>query len=73
MNRGDKSFLTNRSAREAWPLVLRLFQEERFNQCAVAKRLGVHYVTVYRWRQQNPKYAERLRELHKKLLENEVL
>lgn len=68
MNQGEVSFLGSRTAEEAWPKIRKLFIEERYTQRGVARRLGVHYLTVWRWLNKNPAYRTELERLRKDAL-----
>ncbi len=67
MKQGEPSFLGSRTAEEAWPKIKKLFAEEG-TQRGVARRLGVHYLTVWRWLKANPAYREELKQLRKDAL-----
>lgn len=69
---GQLTYLGSRSAEEAWPFVKGLFVEENFVVRRVAKRLRVHYATVHRWLEKNPKLAKELDELRKKAIEERM-
>lgn len=69
---GQPTFLNTRSAVVAWKTIRKLYLEESFRQKEVARRLGVHDRTLWRWLRRNPAYAQQLEELKAKHFEREV-
>ena len=51
--KGSRSFLTTRPAAEAWVTVQQMMLEEGCVMRRVAKRLGVHEMTLWNWVRKN--------------------
>ncbi len=72
MKRGSVSFLSSRSAPEAFETVRGLYVDEGFVVRRVAKRLAVHYRTLYRWLAKHPEYSAELEKLRADALEKAI-
>jgi transposase len=72
MKQGPSSFLTTRPAAEAFETVRRLYADEGFIVRKVAKRIGVHYGTLYRWLRANPEYLRELETMRAQHFQEQV-